>query len=118
MHKFLNKFFGPVEEINGNRCPTSLYRWKIIGIKQYKLYIHHFVGDDWSINLHDHPRRFISIGIYGWYYEDTPNGTKKYTAPWFRSFPAEHKHRIRVPSKNCWTLAIVLKITRQWGFLV
>jgi hypothetical protein len=40
----------------------------------------------------------------------------RYHAPWIRTFPAEHIHRLTVPSKNCWTLVIVLKATRGWGF--
>jgi hypothetical protein len=82
----------------------------------FGVYLHHFVADDWSRDLHDHPKRFISIGLWGWYFEDTPAGTKRYHAPWLRTFPAEHIHRLRVPSKNCWTLVIVLKPVREWGF--
>jgi hypothetical protein len=48
--------------------------------------------------------------------EETPTGTRRYDAPWVRSFPATHIHRLIVPSKNCWTLVIVLKATREWGF--
>jgi hypothetical protein len=123
--KLLDKLFGKAEEINGReRCPTYLYRWVVIKRKNWSLYLHHFVGDDWSFDLHDHPKRFISVGLYGWYCEDTPcpDGlgdclhTRTYRAPWIRTFPAEHIHRIRVPSKNCWTLVAVLKATRSWGF--
>jgi hypothetical protein len=143
---FLDRLFGKAEEINGgNRCPTYLYRWIICSrFKSWKAYIHHFVGDDWSMDLHDHPKRFISVGLWGWYLEETPNkdplheGTKncpgypctchgadfgrpkskfiKYQAPWIRSFPATHIHRLSVPSKNCWTLVIVLRPVREWGF--
>jgi|SRR5579871_698948 len=131
MHKLLNRLFGPPEEINGGeRCPTYLYRWAIFKWRRRAAYIHHFVGDDWSLDLHDHPKRFISIGLWGWYQEDVPvtpvNRTRSggsplterriYQAPWIRSFPATHVHRISVPSKNCWTLVIVLKPVRDWGF--
>jgi hypothetical protein len=124
--KLLSKLFGPPEEINGgNRCPTYLYRWTIAKFWGKRgVYLHHFVGDDWSLDLHDHPKRFISIGLRGWYVEERPcprriPGCKHetvYQAPWVRSFAAEHTHRLRVPSKNCWTLVIVLKATREWGF--
>jgi hypothetical protein len=119
MNKILNYLFGKPEEINGgNRCPTYLYRWTILKWWGKRgLYIHHFVGDDWSLDLHDHPKRFISIGLWGWYIEETPsNPDRKYHAPWIRSFPATHIHRLRCPSKNCWTLVLVLKAQRNWGF--
>jgi hypothetical protein len=126
--KILTKLFGPVEEINGNnRCPTYLWRWTLFQWRgHFSVYVHHFVGDDWSFDLHDHPKRFISIGLWGWYIEETPspgapvgyipNQIKVYRAPWIRSFPANHIHRLTVPSKNCWTLVIVLKPVREWGF--
>jgi hypothetical protein len=124
MHKFLSKLFGKPEEINGGeRCPTYLYRWTMLQRRgRFSIYLHHFVGDDWSKDLHDHPKRFITIGLWGWYIESTPAGKgpsvkmRKYRAPWIRSFPATYIHRLTVPSKNCWTLCIVLKPVRDWGF--
>jgi hypothetical protein len=129
---FLNRLFGTPEEINGGeRCPTYLWRWTIFKWSgHFSIYLHHFVGDDWSLDLHDHPKRFISIGLWGWYIEETPadlaserallvpmeTKARKYQAPWIRTFRAEHIHRLSVPSKNCWTLVIVLKPVREWGF--
>lgn len=122
-HTILTKLFGKPEEINGGgRCPTYLYRWTIAKFPRKRgVYLHHFVGDDWSLDLHDHPKRFISIGLWGRYIEERPCGIdgicwQEYRAPWFRTFPAEHIHRLAVPSKNCWTLVIVLEAKREWGF--
>jgi hypothetical protein len=126
--RVLNWIFGQAEEINGRyRCPTYLYRWVIVNWRGRAVYLHHFVGDDWSRDLHDHPKRFVSIGLWGWYIEETPyqgsaewarlgNVLTTYKAPWIRTFPASHIHRLSVPSKNCWTLVIVLKPVRSWGF--
>lgn len=125
-----------LEEINGGgRCPAYLYRWTVAKLGSYRLYLHHFVGDDWSLDLHDHPKRFVSIGLKGSYVEYTPDsdivglGEKLaiFRAPWIRSFPAEHIHRLRMirsggangtPEKihDCWTLVVTLKATRGWGF--
>jgi len=126
IHEILSFVFGEPEQINGReRCPTYLYRWLVSSrFKSLKIYIHHFVGNDWSRDLHDHPKRFISIGLWGWYLEERPcpqfpemhTHEYRYQAPWIRSFPATHIHRLRVPSKNCWTLVIVLKPVREWGF--
>ena len=115
--KLLTRFFR-LEEINGaDRCPTYLYRWTLFHCRWFGVYVHHFVGDDWSRDLHDHPKRFISIGLSGRYIEETPKGERLFRAPWFRSFPAEHIHRLRlVDGKDCWTLVIVLRAVRPWGF--
>ena len=128
LKRVFDRLFGEAEEINGgHRCPTYLYRWTLLQRRgKFAVYLHHFVGDDWSRDLHDHPKRFISIGLWGWYLEETPafgfgkiegaTNIKKYRAPWIRTFPASHIHRLTVPSKNCWTLVIVLKPVREWGF--
>lgn len=130
IYQVLTKLFGWPEEINGGeRCPTYLYRWQLWKWTGHlTIYLHHFVGDDWSMDLHDHPKSFISIGLWGWYIEETPfykrgewvgilsPSRKIWQAPWLRTFPATHVHRIDCPSKNCWTLVIVLKPVREWGF--
>lgn len=123
-----------LEEINGaNACPTYLYRWILWKIGPYRVYLHKFVGEDWSHDFHDHPKRFISIGLKGSYVEITPDEffdpfsvsynadslhiRKTFRAPWFRSFPATHKHRIKAdPEHPCWTLVITGRPTREWGF--
>lgn len=120
--KVLNRLFGKAEEMNGaHRCDTFLYRWLVCATRWFKVYLHHFVGNDWSKDLHDHPKRFISIGLWGWYIEHTDRALgygrhRIYRAPWIRTFPATHVHRLEVPSKNCWTIVIVLKPVREWGF--
>lgn len=110
------------EEINGGeRCPTYLYRWTLLSVRGWKVYLHRFVGDDWALDLHDHPKRFISIGLWGSYLEEFVDdmglcARRLWRAPWFRSFPSEHTHRIEVPDGECWTLVIVGPAERSWGF--
>jgi hypothetical protein len=115
--KLIDRIF-QLEELNGGeRCPTYMFRWtlfKFFGL--FSIYLHHFVNDDWSQDMHDHPKRFISIGVKGQYTEETPRGVKIYKAPWLRTFPANHIHRIRLHAGDCWTLVIVLWRVREWGF--
>jgi len=133
-HRVLTTLFGKPEEINGHgRCPTYCYRWRILGGSTREghktgraVYIHHFVGDDWALDCHDHPKRFISVGLKGGYLETTPKyfptpeqtvyTHRWYRAPWVRTFPATHIHRLQVPSTGCWTLIVTLKSIRDWGF--
>ena len=113
----LSRFFRR-EEINGNhRCPTYLYRWELFRRGGFAVYLHHFVGDDWSLDLHDHPKRFVSVGLAGGYTETTPGGVREYDAPWFRRFPASHVHRVSLNGRQgCWTLVVVSAASRPWGF--
>lgn len=117
--KLLDRLFR-LEEINGSgTCPTYLYRWTLFRVPGVTCYLHHFVGDDWSRDLHDHPKRFISIGLWGQYIEYTPHGRTHFFAPWIRSFPATHIHRLvlnPVTRQPCWTLVFVLRAVREWGF--
>lgn len=96
-----------------------LHRWHLIRTPWFRVYLHHFVGEDWSRDLHDHPKWFTSIGIAGSYIEETPQGRETFRAPWVRRFPPTHIHRlILAPGMTCWTLVIVGRELRQWGFWV
>ena len=125
------------ECIDGDRCPY-LHRWRLASFRsERRVYLHHFVGSDWSRDLHDHPKRFISIGLWGSYIEETPapvelklrNGQivnegmsrprnhRTWRAPWVRSFPAAHIHRLILPpGGTCWTLVFTGRETQAWGF--
>lgn len=107
----INRLFRK-EGINGG------YRWTLLRIGWLHVRLHHFTYDDWLGDMHDHAERFISIGLLGKYREETPNGARVYRAPWVRSFPASHAHRlVMVNGGACWTLAITLRPVRTSGFL-
>ena len=114
---WLDRYFVK-EELDGDGiCPTYMFRWTLLRLPNFQIYLHHFVGDDWTRDLHDHPKRFFSIGLRGSYVEETPHGDRVYTAPWVRTFPATHIHRLRLINKEpCWTMVIVTKPVRAWGF--
>ncbi len=127
----LSKLFR-YESIDGHgRCPTYLHRWTLFQPRWWRwlwrgfgVYLHKFVGDDWSRDLHDHPKRFISIGLKGAYREHSWNPTtgesqtRVFVAPWVRTFPADHTHRLELleDRRPCWTLVFVLRTVREWGF--
>lgn len=117
LHRLLTRLF-KTEEINGHgRCPTYLYRWHLLRLFGFGLYVHRFVADDWSLDLHDHPKRFILFMFWGGYIETTAAGDRVYRAPYARSFPAEHAHRVRLGrNREAWTLVLVCRHGRQWGF--
>jgi hypothetical protein len=119
LKKLLDRIFRR-EDINGDgRCPAYLYRWTLLALPQFKVYLHKFVAEDWSKDMHDHPKRFVTIGLWGQYIECTPNGSRVFLAPWIRTFSATHVHRIElINDEPCWTLAIVFKSVRSWGFWV
>ena len=112
---------------------SYLSRWRLLALPNgRRLYLHHFLGDDWAQDMHDHPKEFTSIGLWGSYVEESPRDAKlaiglglsplkcgirrdTYRAPWIRRFPAHHIHRL-VEAKGAWTLVYTGPTTRFWGF--
>ena len=115
-------------------------RWRLLSMPNgRRLYLHHFFGDDWSEDMHDHPKEFTSIGLWGSYIEERPRAygfgsdlleppgaqgvplpkygiiRDTYRAPWIRRFPAHHVHRLVVP-RSAWTLVYTGPTVRPWGF--
>lgn len=104
-----------------------LVRYVVVGSKWFCIYIHHFVGPDWGRDLHNHPRTFLSIGLWGRYIEETPVFHAKYypyaheldlrafVFPFVNYIHHTTIHRIVNPN-NCWTLCIGGPVVSQWGF--
>ena len=122
LQRLIDRVFA-YECIDGGRCPY-LHRWRLFTFgRERNVYLHRFVGSDWSRDLHNHPKRFVSIGLWGGYVEETPHpdpdgvALRTYRAPWIRTFPAEHIHRLIMPAGwTCWTLVFTGNVTQPWGF--
>ncbi|HYE70628.1 MAG TPA: hypothetical protein VD932_03800 [Aquabacterium sp.] len=123
-----------VEHISGNGRCRYLTRVHLAKLGGWSMYLHWFTGDDWSLDKHDHPRPFWSIGLWGRYVENTERTLdgghiveqyEVFTAPWVRSFPPYHTHRLLLlpfdhdaPKRPCLTLVIVGPVVREWGWWV
>lgn len=119
LYRILDRLFDH-EVINGHGRQEYLHRWVLYRSERSCVYLHHFVGSDWSRDVHDHPKPFTSIGLWGRYREHSPGGGPvEYRAPWLRRFPAKHIHRLTLaPGETCWTLCRVGSIEREWGFWI
>jgi hypothetical protein len=122
------------EYITGDGRCEYLTRWHFARGRNWSMYLHRFTGDDWSLDLHDHPKHFISIGVLGRYVEETEISLANarvvkqydvYTAPWCRRFPPQHAHRLMLfplgkssKKRPCWTIVIVGQLVRDWGWWV
>lgn len=104
-----------------------MVRYIIFKSKRLSLYLHHFIASDWSRDPHDHPKWFMSFGLWGGYREVvdewwdaakvvTRIGTHTYRAPFYNHIPASRIHRILDPLPNTWTLCIAGPATKGWGF--
>ena len=96
-----------------------LHRWTLFALprtRSFRVYLHHFRAPDPDPHLHDHPKWFLSIGLRGWYEEETPEKTVLWRAPWIRWFPSKHIHSIRKVGKGTWTIVFCGPVSREWGF--
>ena len=122
----------PFKNIDRKDCREYLHRWVLLKLwGGRRVYLHHFLGSDWSTDMHDHPKVFVSLGIQGGYVEEVPRSPEQYgeqggdlrrkriqhVAPWVRWFPGPHVHRVRINRRvGCWTICYLGKRTREWGF--
>lgn len=108
--------------IIGSKADPYVYRWWVLPRNsKINVYLHKFLRDDEDRALHDHPWWFISIILWGGYWEVTPDGIRRrrWLSVAFRR--ADHQHRVVLHPgmerlKPCWTLVITGPRTREWGF--
>jgi len=122
--RFLDRIF-KLETISGaGICPVYLHRWTLLRLGRWcKVYLHHFSANDWSVDYHNHPKRFTVFGLWGGYTEHVYNPVtrkvrrQRFRAPWVRTFPPSHAHRIVMEEyEHAWTLVVIGPTRQEWGF--
>jgi hypothetical protein len=94
-----------------------MYRWHLIPRNRWLcIYLHKFLRDDDDRALHDHPWNFLSIMLSGSYDEHTTDGVITRRAPSVAWRKADHRHRVELNTKHCWTVIFRGSVIRQWGF--
>lgn len=107
-----------------------LIRYYLFRCPWFQIVLHHILLSD-NDCLHDHPWKFVSIILKGCYWEKTfackpqlvgggiffTGGYRltKHYAGEILVRPANWKHAL-ILEKPCWTLVIMGKYVRQWGF--
>lgn len=100
--------------------PDYLTRWTLLG-KRYggsrRVFLHWFHRGDEEPYFHDHPWAFVSVILWGGYYEETPTGRHWYGPGSVLVRPAEWRHRVVLhEGRQAWTLVLSGPKTRGWGF--
>lgn len=100
-------------------------RWSVPDSEGRHLYVRHYPGGGWGETAAERQaaewnregRPWIASSAAAEFQPFAPPKVRRYRAPWVRTFPAKHRHRLRLEEfPDCWTLVIVLKVVRQWGF--
>lgn len=128
-------------EDRGDADKPYLTRYTLVDTGRWQLCLHVFHRSDWTRDLHDHPWNFLSLILWGGYYEETPNGVKKLYRPGQLLYrKAEHIHRVQLlckrdatpiekryekvnkeeltylPRRKAVTLVLMSNRRRTWGF--
>lgn len=94
-----------------------MLRWTLFSSDWLKVLVHHFMPGSDDPDTHDHPRPFITLVLRGGYWDITEDGKREAVfAPALRYRRAEHAHRTLVGRKGAWTIVVMGKVTRPWGF--
>jgi hypothetical protein len=93
-----------------------LWRLHILHFFGFAILLHHFLASDDEC-LHDHPWWYISIILWGGYWENTDYGKKWYWPGSILFRHANWSHRIKINKKRLtWSLVIHGRDSREWGF--
>lgn len=103
-----------------------LIRRPLFSCRRFSIKLHHIVRSDLGRHLHDHPWDFVTVILWGGYYEVTPlkklsNGTITGNQ-WYKPgsiirHKAKDRHRVELKNeKACWSLVICGPRKREWGF--
>jgi hypothetical protein len=125
--RFLDRWFQ--HEHITRQWSNDLYlsRWTIGGNRfggSRRVFIHCFWRSDYD-TLHDHPWAFLTLLLFGGYWEmtapdgpDKPRRKRRWYWPGTLLFrPAKWAHAVQIPAgRNCWTLVATGPRHRGWGF--
>lgn len=113
---FFKKF--DIDDVND---PGVVYlrRWYLIRTPWFGIYLHKIMRPDHDRDLHDHPWNFVPIILWGGYDEQLPGEEFRLRTPGsMRLVRATDSHRIDtlINDKPAWTLCLVGRHQRDWGF--
>lgn len=111
------------EIIGQAECPLIL-RWTILGDRQQgvyrwpiKLVVHYFVPGTEDPDAHDHPRSFVTFVVRGHYVDRAHDGAVEVMRRgMLRYRRADHAHTTTSGPSGCWTVCLMGRQTREWGF--
>lgn len=113
----LRRILSRFDVLNIGRDSADVYmrRYKLVRTPWFNLYLHEFIRGDVDDCLHDHPWRFWTLILSGGYTEHLWGGKSRHRpAGTFLYRPATWRHRVE--TDGAWSLVLVGKRCRAWGF--
>jgi hypothetical protein len=114
------------DEIGEPGRPPLLTRWRVVQTPLAALYVHRHHRPDGDRELHDHPWPFLSWIVRGGYEETSYVATEigpvvatHYRPRWSWAYRrANDFHRISRVDPGTWTVMLLGRRRRNWGFQV
>ena len=121
MLRALLDHFVPHRDLGWTEIGEEFTRYVLLKTPLVKVFLHRLVCPVWPRRQHDHPWGYVAIILRGGYDERVQVGDHA-TCEWygpgrvlFRT--AEHTHSVTTRDKPCWSLVVVGRKTREWGFV-
>jgi len=122
LYKLIRKLF-LVKEIVSAFGNVHFRRYRLLQTPWFALYIHQILRSDEDNDSHDHPWGFTSVILSGSYEESVTYPPHFDTVEHHRYYQGdvvehdgEDAHRLRLLSKEVWTLVVTSGRKREWGY--
>ncbi len=122
IYNLIRKLF-LVKEIISIFGNVHFRRYRLLQTPWFAIYIHQILRSDEDLDMHDHPWNFTSVILSGSYEESVTYPPHHESVEHYRYYQGdvvehngEEAHRLRLMSKEVWTLVIVSGRQREWGY--
>ena len=108
-----------IKEIKSKTEELHFRRWRILKTPWFEIYIHGIYQHDLDPHLHNHPWDYMGIVLKGTYVEKTES-RHNVMSPWkfFKRNGSSYHKILSIITRPVYTLFVVTKPKRIWGYLV
>lgn len=104
-------------EIKSKKGELHFRRWRLLKTRWFDVYIHGIYKADKDKHLHDHPWNIWTMVLWGSYLEELPDSDYIYRRCFDMGYRGDKEfHKIRSCFGPVYTLAIMGKKTKEWGY--
>ena len=98
-----------------NPKEPSRIRWRLFSCPYFGIYLHRWFKPDPRQTPHNHPWPFVSVILFGTYFEKRINGDR--WVRWFNIVRRNDFHTVSKVASNTWSLMFVGRDHGTWGYL-